>query len=1316
MSDWTYEMLRYAFSWNDESSEKALKYVVNGRSPSETMSEFQLLDILLLTILTEKDEVERTSALVFLEEHGKSLVFDYSRLHKVYFVLENILGSPVDGQGMTYSLKSQVLVTYTALLIQFNTFETDVARFEGFVDLLYSMVKHTNKSADRILRAYACECLHELESWHPGLLFPLLGEDWTVPPIWAGGMTATEQQGSSVGINTLAKFANDELLHIQESYARLFFTTIQHFTEQLVQEALKHQPEERREDLTELSLTQSGLTTPLAGSRPSTPPLTPRGEDDSTGQSQWPLPQAKGDSKDAMFRFHIPKNCHAGPEFAFDLATDQTPPRLPRKLVRTMTRSIGLVLEAMPTSSSWTKIFIAERLSLFVKVLALPQRVVFHHFSPLLHASRPSLLHAFMVVNALFTAKELGSNTVAEAVVHRLFALVQDGAMEPCFRLLSVSWLIALSSSSKVSFNLLWERVQELCPRWHDPLELKEMKLQALLYCFKLSQNLPSNLLIVLESLSEFKYCYRPVGAHAVVFRFLLRVLIDFAPEMDRLEVPQSLCDMLRSHLRLLPSVLALNQRVNSKAVQWKLLHSLGQFVSRLEPPSRIQRYFGLLVILSETPWLDPSYVLTALHRLVFCPSSSLTWEAGVRVLITCRRIILSHPQAVIYQPMLRLLQHLATYQSDVDLRDRSLLYLSLPSTFAMKQKATVTCSRRKNRKAYFTAPSHIRRVLMSAPLSKDLRTKYNVRAVPIRRDDEVRIVRGHYNDREGKVTQVYRKKFRIHVERVTRDKANGQPVPIPIHPSKVEITKLKLDKDRKALLDRKNRAVKKGKYSEKAQSLRFPFVLLFLSRIAPAFGEALTRASQNRASDQRLGLLDRQTAVFVLPGAEEGDLLSSQWERRWGDPGLDHKFPEDWLKVGAGSGGLPWLLNEYKEHLQASPSSIRLPFTLQYEPAADMASEELSLECPRQLFSLELTFSSSEHFVPIEPIRIPFIAADGGLVVDGDDGDGFPCLNKLLLRLRPLSPVPTSFGVNIAFNDSLSQMYLGQLESFEVAFQATDMAVGKPGEDPPVWLESSDWRLKLGAASALSQKGAPQLAGAPEIRAALESSEEARQLIRRTLAETTEETEPRAARLLQSEDWRLRMGALEALRRQEAPSSELTPRIAELCVCDPCAEVRDAATSALRRQPAEDVVEALAASMNAAENESSASRVAEDLLVELLGSAQDSLSKVPSSAYFADLARKDQEEAQAAAAQQQEQEERLRELQDQQNELQKLQLQWLDLLPAKQVKEIEQSREVFTKSKARSQEAQALKRRARRGMRDSLAGQGSEMLCPKGC
>jgi large subunit ribosomal protein L26e len=91
---------------------------------------------------------------------------------------------------------------------------------------------------------------------------------------------------------------------------------------------------------------------------------------------------------------------------------------------------------------------------------------------------------------------------------------------------------------------------------------------------------------------------------------------------------------------------------------------------------------------------------------------------------------------------------------------------------------------------------------------------------VPIRKDDEVQIVRGdnNYIGREGKVVQVYRKKWVIHVERLTKDKVNGASYHIGYDPSKVVITKLKLDKDRKALLDRKlgKGAEKgKGKFSE---------------------------------------------------------------------------------------------------------------------------------------------------------------------------------------------------------------------------------------------------------------------------------------------------------------------------------------------------------------------------------------------------------------------------------------------------------------------------------------------------------------------
>lgn len=121
-----------------------------------------------------------------------------------------------------------------------------------------------------------------------------------------------------------------------------------------------------------------------------------------------------------------------------------------------------------------------------------------------------------------------------------------------------------------------------------------------------------------------------------------------------------------------------------------------------------------------------------------------------------------------------------------------------------MKYNPRVTSSRRKNRKAHFTAPSSVRRVLMSAPLSRDLRTKYNVRSMPVRKDDEVQVVRGTYKGREGKVVQVYRRKWVIHIERITREKVNGSTVNVGVNPSKVVITKLRLDKDRKSLLDRK--------------------------------------------------------------------------------------------------------------------------------------------------------------------------------------------------------------------------------------------------------------------------------------------------------------------------------------------------------------------------------------------------------------------------------------------------------------------------------------------------------------------------------
>jgi len=104
------------------------------------------------------------------------------------------------------------------------------------------------------------------------------------------------------------------------------------------------------------------------------------------------------------------------------------------------------------------------------------------------------------------------------------------------------------------------------------------------------------------------------------------------------------------------------------------------------------------------------------------------------------------------------------------------------------------TTQPRKQRKKLYQAPSHIRYKHFSAPLSPSLKTSHNIGSLPVRSGDTVRIMRGDRKGLEGKVTRVDRKKYRIFVEGVTREKVDGTTTFVPIHPSKVMITSLDLD------------------------------------------------------------------------------------------------------------------------------------------------------------------------------------------------------------------------------------------------------------------------------------------------------------------------------------------------------------------------------------------------------------------------------------------------------------------------------------------------------------------------------------------
>lgn len=110
-----------------------------------------------------------------------------------------------------------------------------------------------------------------------------------------------------------------------------------------------------------------------------------------------------------------------------------------------------------------------------------------------------------------------------------------------------------------------------------------------------------------------------------------------------------------------------------------------------------------------------------------------------------------------------------------------------------------------KQRKRLYQAPLNERYKRFSAPLSSKLKESHGANSVPVRNGDTVMIMRGDRKGSEGKVTQINRKKYRIFIEGATREKVDGTTTFIPIHPSKVMITRLNLDdKWRKKILERK--------------------------------------------------------------------------------------------------------------------------------------------------------------------------------------------------------------------------------------------------------------------------------------------------------------------------------------------------------------------------------------------------------------------------------------------------------------------------------------------------------------------------------
>lgn len=122
---------------------------------------------------------------------------------------------------------------------------------------------------------------------------------------------------------------------------------------------------------------------------------------------------------------------------------------------------------------------------------------------------------------------------------------------------------------------------------------------------------------------------------------------------------------------------------------------------------------------------------------------------------------------------------------------------------FSTKWKASK--QPRKQRKYLANAPLHLKKKIISVNLSKELRKKYGKRNLPLRKGDVVKIMRGKYNKKSGKVLAVKLKSRKVTIENVQIKKLDGSKVNTPLNSSNLQIIELNLE-DKKRL---KNKEVK---------------------------------------------------------------------------------------------------------------------------------------------------------------------------------------------------------------------------------------------------------------------------------------------------------------------------------------------------------------------------------------------------------------------------------------------------------------------------------------------------------------------------
>jgi len=124
----------------------------------------------------------------------------------------------------------------------------------------------------------------------------------------------------------------------------------------------------------------------------------------------------------------------------------------------------------------------------------------------------------------------------------------------------------------------------------------------------------------------------------------------------------------------------------------------------------------------------------------------------------------------------------------------------------------------RKQRKYKAKAPLHLKRKLMGINLSKDLRKTHEKRTITVRKGDTVKIMKGKYKGKKGKIMSVSIKYSKVTVEGIQIKKLDGSKVEVKLQPSNLQIIELNLDDRKRKIKAKEKPKVKKEEIKPKKE------------------------------------------------------------------------------------------------------------------------------------------------------------------------------------------------------------------------------------------------------------------------------------------------------------------------------------------------------------------------------------------------------------------------------------------------------------------------------------------------------------------